>query len=140
MPASTLQPGLEHRFAYRVPDDKTVPHLYAEAPELATMPAVFASGYMVGLIEWTCVQLLAPHLDGPDEQSVGIHLDLSHEAATPAGFDVTVTAVLTAVDGRRLTFEITAHDGVDTISRGRHQRFIIDATKFNERVAEAASA
>ena len=139
MPASTLQPGLEHRFTYRVPDDKTVPHLFAEASELAAMPAVFATGYMVGLIEWTCVQLLAPHLDGPNEQTVGIHLDLSHEAATPAGFDVTVTAVLAAVDGRRLTFEITAHDGVDTISRGVHQRFIIDAAKFNERVGSKAA-
>ena len=134
MPADTLKPGLRHEFTYRVPEDKTVPHLFPEAPELVAMPAVFATGFMVGLIEWTCVQLLRPHLDG-GEQSVGIQVDLSHEAATPAGFDVTVQATLTAVDGRRLTFEVTAHDGVETISRGVHQRFIIDAEKFNARVA-----
>ena len=54
----TLKPGLTHRFTYTVPVAKTVPHLYAESPELAAMPEVFATGFMVGLMEWTCVQLL----------------------------------------------------------------------------------
>ena len=56
----TLKPGLTHRFIYTVPVAK---HLYAESPELAAMPKVFATGFMVGLMEWTCVQLLYPHLD-----------------------------------------------------------------------------
>jgi len=44
----TLKPGLTHRFAYRVPDDKTVPHLYPEVADFQAMPRVFATGYMVG--------------------------------------------------------------------------------------------
>ena len=48
------------------------------------MPAVFATGFMVGLMEWTCIQLLAPHLDA-GEGSLGAHVDVSHMAATPPG-------------------------------------------------------
>ena len=49
MPAATLEPGLTHTFTYPVPPERTVPHLYPEAPEFAPMPAVFATGYLVGL-------------------------------------------------------------------------------------------
>jgi fluoroacetyl-CoA thioesterase len=82
MPASTLQAGLRHRFTYTVPVERTVPHLYPDSPEMAVMPEVFATGFMVGLIEWTCVQLINPHLDWPREMTVGTHIDVSHEAAT----------------------------------------------------------
>ena len=61
----TLKPGLTHEFSYRVPPEKTVPHLYSEAAEFQEMPEVFATGFMVGLVEWTCVQALNPHLDWP---------------------------------------------------------------------------
>lgn len=86
MPAPTLQPGLSHAFTYRVPPNKTVRHLYPEAAEYVVMPEVFATGFMVGLIEWTCIQLVNRHLDWPAEMTLGIHVDVSHEAATPPGF------------------------------------------------------
>ena len=81
---ATLLPGLRHRFTYRVPSNKTVPHLYPEVAEFQSMPAVFATGFMVGLMEWTCMQLMAPHLE-PGEGSVGVHIDVSHTAATLRG-------------------------------------------------------
>ena len=68
----TLKAGLKHRFAYTVPHSKTVPALYREAPQLQVMPEVFATGFMVGLMEWTCVQLLEPHLE-KGEGSLGTH-------------------------------------------------------------------
>ena len=77
----SLKPGLKHRFSYRVPETKTVPYLYREAPQLQAMPEVFATGFMVGLMEWTCVQLLEPHLDS-GEGSLGVHINVSHVAAT----------------------------------------------------------
>ena len=80
----TLRAGLKHRFAYTVPASKTVPQLYPEAPQLQSMPEVFATGFMVGLMEWTCVQLLEPHLD-QGEGSLGTHIDVSHKSATPPG-------------------------------------------------------
>jgi fluoroacetyl-CoA thioesterase len=134
---STLKPGLTHRFAYRVPDNKTVPHLYPEVAEFQTMPAVFATGFMVGLMEWTCMQLLAPHLD-PGEGSVGVHIDVGHTAATPPGLTVTVEAECLAVDGARISFKVRANDDVDPIGEGRHQRYVVRWDKFNERVAEKA--
>jgi len=140
VPAHTLRPGLRHEFTYRVPQNRTVPHLYPEAPELAPMPRVFATGYLVGLIERTCIQLVKPHLDWPSEQTVGTHIAISHEAATPPGLDVTTMVELTAVDGRRLEFDVRAHDGVDTIARGTHHRFVIDSGRFSAKAAAKTRA
>ncbi len=82
------------------------------------MPEVLATGFLVGLLEWACIQLVNPHLDWPTEQTLGTHVDVSHDAATPPGLAVTVTARLTAVEGRRLSFAVEAHDGIDLISHG----------------------
>jgi fluoroacetyl-CoA thioesterase len=136
---ATLKSGLSHRFSYQVPQNKTVPHLYPEVADFQKMPAVFATGFMVGLMEWTCMQLLAPHLD-PGEGSLGVHVDVSHTAATPPGLTVMVEAECVAVDGPRVTFKVKAHDGVDAIGEGRHQRFIVNWQTFNARVAQKAEA
>ena len=133
---STLQPGMAFEFNYEVPANKTVPHLYPEAPQLQEMPAVFATGYLVGLIEWACIEAINPHIDWPRQQTVGVHVDINHTAATPPGFTVTVTGTLTKVEGRKLTFAVEARDGLDQVSTGTHQRFIIDAERFNQSVAE----
>lgn len=135
----TLKPGATHRFTYTVPETKTVPALYPESPELSAMPAVFATGFMVGLMEWTCVQLLASHLE-PGEGSLGTHVDVSHLAATPPGHEVTVDVEVTEVDGRRVWFNVSAHDGDDLIGKGRHQRAVVNWDKFNARVAEKAGS
>ena len=136
----SLKPGLEYELVYRVPESKTVPHLYPEAPEFQVMPRVFATGFMVGLMEWACLLAILPHLDWPVEQSVGTHVNLSHSAATPPGLEVRATVKLVQVDGRRLVFEIEAHDGVDTICKGTHERFVINAPKFIEKVKAKAQA
>ena len=135
----TLKAGLAHRFSYRVPQNKTVPHLYPEVADFQAMPAVFATGFMVGLMEWTCMQLLAPHLE-PGEGSLGVHIDVSHTAATPPGMTVTVEAECLAVQGPKVTFKVKAHDGVEAIGEGQHQRFIVAWDKFNTRVAQKAEA
>jgi len=130
----SLKAGMKHRFSYTVPVTKTVPHLYAEAPQLAAMPEVFATGFMVGLMEWTCVQLLEPHLD-EGEGSLGTHIDVSHKAATPPGFTVTVEAECIELRGPRARFKIIAHDGVEEIGSGTHERFIVGWDRFNRSVA-----
>jgi fluoroacetyl-CoA thioesterase len=133
----SLKAGLSHRFTYRVPREKTVPFLYPEAADFQVMPEVFATGYMVGLMEWAAIELLKPHLD-EGEGSLGTHIDVSHTAATPPGFEVTVDAEVVSVEGKRVWFNIKAHDGVDDISKGRHERAIVTWQKFNARVAEKA--
>ena len=132
----TLKPGLTYQFKYEVPENKTVPFLYPEAAEFQQMPRVLATGFMVGLFEWTCIQAVNPHIDWPDEQTVGIGINLNHLAATPPGLTVNVEARLEEVEGRKLVFSIVADDGIDKISEGTHERFIIDAEKFNAKVAE----
>jgi len=131
----SLSPGLSFEFQFQVPDNKTVPHLYPESPEFQLMPRVLATGFMVGLFEWACIQAVNPHLDWPREQTVGIHINVNHMAATPPCLTVTVTGRLERVEGRKLSFTLTAHDGVDKISEGTHDRFVIDAEKFNAKVA-----
>ena len=134
----TLKPGMTHRFAYKVPLNKTVPFTYPEAPEIAAMPKVFATGFMVVLIEWTCMQLLAPHLDA-GEGSLGVKVDISHLAATPPGLTVTVDCECLEVKGMKVAFKVRAHDGVDLIGEGRHERYVVPWDKFNARVAEKAA-
>lgn len=135
----TLQPGLTFDFHFTVPEEKTVPHLYPESPEFQEMPKVLATGFMVGLFEWACIRAVNPYLDWPREQTVGIDVQLSHVAATPPGFTVTVKGELVAVEGRKLTFSLSAEDGVDTISTGTHTRFVIDAARFNHKMAEKSA-
>ncbi len=132
----SLQPGLTFVFSFPVPEERLVPHLLPDSPEFQLMPRVLATGYMVGLMEWACIKALNPHLEWPEEQTVGIHVDLSHSAATPAGLSVAIRGRLDEMQGRKLIFSLSAHDGVDEISRGRHDRYVIDADSFNAR-AEA---
>jgi fluoroacetyl-CoA thioesterase len=134
----TLKPGLTHTFRFRIPPTKTVPHLYPESDMFREMPEVLATGFMVGLLEWACIEAIRPHLDWPQEQTLGTHVDFSHEAATPPGLTVTVQVRLESVEGRKLVFHVEAHDGIDRISSGRHERFVIDGARFRSKVAGKA--
>ena len=90
----TLKAGIRYEHKFVVPQSKTVPALYPEAEEFMVMPEVFATGFLVGIIEWTCIKALQPHLDWPQEQTVGTYIEVTHEAATPPGLEVTVTVEL----------------------------------------------
>lgn len=134
---TTLQPGATARITFKVPLEKTVPHLYPESADFRAMPTVFATGFMVGLMEWACLEVLKPHLDA-SEGSLGIHIDVSHAAATVPGQVVTVDATCTEVSGRRVAFDVVAHDGVDTIGKGRHERMVVPWARFVSRVNDKA--
>ena len=130
----TLKPGLESEFKFRITDGKTVPALYPESSEFQAMPRVFATGFMVGFVEWACIKAVNPYLDWPEEQTVGTHINVSHTAATPSGIEVTAYVKLLQVDGRRLLFEIEARDEVEVIGKGTHERFVIDKKRFDEKM------
>lgn len=130
-----LKPGTAFSWTYTVPDKATVPSLYDDIPGCAEMPDVLATGYMVGIMECACLQMLRPYLDWPREQSLGTLVSFSHLAATPPGMTVTVKGVLIAIEGRKLRFELTAWDGEDKISEGVHERHLIDAARFNDKIA-----
>jgi fluoroacetyl-CoA thioesterase len=130
----SLKPGLRYEHKFLVTPNKTVPALFPESPEFKDLPEVFATGFMVGFLEWACVLAIKPHLDGFKELSLGTHINVSHEAATPPGLEVTATVELIAVEGRKLTFSVSAHDGVDLIAQGTHERFVIDKAKFEKKL------
>jgi fluoroacetyl-CoA thioesterase len=93
---------------------------------------------MIILMEWACTELLAAHLDA-GEGSVGVHVDVSHLAATPPGMTVSVDAECVEIVDQRVAFSVRAHDGMDLIGEGRHERFVVAWDKFNARVAAKAA-
>ena len=136
----TLQSGMTFEFNYRVSETRTVPNLFPDLEEGAVMPKVLATGYMIGLMEFACIRFINPHIDWPRQQTVGIHINVSHTAATPPGMTVTIKGKLEKVEGRKLSFSLEAFDDQDQISQGTHDRFIIDAEKFNAAVAKKQAA
>ena len=88
-------------------------------------------------MEWACLNIVAPHLE-EGEGSLGVHINVSHIAATVPGQTVTVEAECTKIAGRRLFFHVKAHDGIELIGEGEHQRMIVDWDKFEQRVNEKA--
>ena len=90
---------------------------------------VLATPVMMCLMEQAAAELVERNL--PDDlTSVGIAVNISHKAPTPIGLTVRAEAVITKVDGRKVTFEVKAFDGVDEIGSGTHERFIVNKEKF----------
>ena len=135
----SLKIGIKYTLQFVVSPAKTVPALYPESPEFFAMPPVFATGYLVGFLEWACILAVNPHLDYPHEQTVGTHINVSHQAATPLGLTVTATVELISIDGRKLTFKVEATDGIDVISSGTHERFVINREKFDAKMLDKIS-
>jgi len=124
-----LDPGLTHEFSYRVPKEKTVPYVFQEAEPFQTMPPVFATAFMVGLVEWACIDALQKYLE-PGEQTVGTAIAVSHTAATPVGFGVKVALRVESVEGRRIRFHVRVEDDAEVIGEGTHERFVIVRERF----------
>ena len=90
---------------------------------------VFATPYMIAIMENAAVNALLPVLsDG--EGSVGTQLNVSHDAATPIGMKVWAEAEVIAVDGKKITFSVSAFDEAGPIGKGSHERFIINPERF----------
>ena len=90
---------------------------------------VFATPAMIALMEQAAASSLLPYLDD-GQGSVGIHLDVSHESATPIGLKVWAESEVTAVDGKQITFTVTAYDEAGLIGRGTHKRACITVDRF----------
>jgi fluoroacetyl-CoA thioesterase len=129
--------GLRHRQSVVVGAALTVPNVSTAFGSFQDMPPVFATAFMVGFVEATCIEALKPYL-AEGQHTVGIHVDLSHRAATPIGMTVTADVELIAAEGRRLRFKVECRDEVEAIGSGFHERAIIDTAKFLARVEEKA--
>ena len=95
---------------------------------------VFATPMMIALMEQAACDSLSDSLE-PGQSSVGTEINVAHTAASPLGANILATAVIDKVDGRKIIFTVTAHDGNNEIGRGTHTRFLIDAEKFMSKLA-----
>ena len=123
----SIETGMKGRAEAVVAQENT-----AQAVGSGLVP-VFATPYMIALMENAAVNAVQAQL-APDEGTVGIRLDVTHDAATPIGMKVWAEAEVTAVEGRKLTFDVAAYDEAGRIGGGTHQRFIIQPDKFLAKV------
>src|SRR5262245_58034753 len=131
--------GLRHSETIAVTAGLTVPEVSPAFGDFRDMPPVFATAFMVGFVEATCITALKPFL-GAGQHTVGTRIDMSHSAATPVGMRVSAAVELIEVEGRRLRFKVTCRDDAEVIGEGFHERFIIDRDRFLKRVAAKAAA
>jgi predicted thioesterase len=125
---TTLQSGLSATREYLVDRDRTIGFMGEGA-------RVYATPMLVRDIEVTCRDLLLANLD-PGEDSVGTRVEIDHLAATLLGMSVKITATLAELKGRAAVFEVSASDGIDTICRGRHARFIVNVDQVKQRLEQ----
>lgn len=102
------------------------------------MLPVYATPAMILLLEATCAEAVAPHLES-GMTTVGTKLDVEHLSATPIGLDVTCNCELVEIDRRRLVFEVEISDKAGLIGRGKHERFIVASEKFMAKANEKSS-
>ena len=124
----TLAPGLATTREFAVDRERTIDFMGEEA-------RVYATPMLVRDIEVTCRELLLGHLE-PGEDSVGTRVEIDHLAATLMGMKVTIAATLAELKGRAAIFDVVATDGMDTICRGRHARFIANVAQVKERLKQ----
>src|ERR1700678_2314496 len=128
-----IKPGLKGHAQILVGVEHTAPSIGS-----GKVP-VLAAPVMINLIEAAALAAVE-HLLPPGHQSLGIHLDVSHTAATPVGLRVTATAEVLSVEGRTVTFRVEAHDEFEKIGGGTHQRVVVSVERFDERVAHKVRA
>ena len=129
---SGLKPGLKGTANLIVGPEHTAPRVGSGRI------AVLATPVLINLIEAAaldCCEQLLP----PGHQSLGIHLDVRHFAATPVGMRVTATAELIKVDKRTLTFRVDARDEKEAISDGGHSRVVVNVSRFDARIQSKSS-
>jgi predicted thioesterase len=125
--SSAFTVGMTHEKVLKTGPEHSARHFFTDLPD------VFGTPFLGGLFEGVSAELMAPHL-GPGEQSVGISMDLKHTAPTPLGMEVRAKTEVVQVEGRKLTFKVEAFDEKEKIGEAVHERFIINADKFNQRV------
>ncbi len=128
-----LRIGLKGSASLLVAPEHTAPRVGSGRVEVLATPV------MINLIEAATLEAMEALLPA-GHQSLGIHLDVRHTAATPIGMRVTATSELTAIDGRTLSFRVEARDEREVIGGGTHQRVVVNVARFDERVQRKLSA
>ncbi len=99
---------------------------------------VYATPSLVRDIEHTCRDMIVENIP-EGEDSVGTIVNIVHMAPTLLGMDVTVTVTVAEIEGRKVVLDVVAKDPLDTICKGRHERFIVDVAKTQQRLLQKAA-
>lgn len=124
---STLRAGLTGSAELTVALAHTAPHVGSGVVKVLATPV------LVNLLEAAALAAVEPHV-AAGHQTVGIHLDVRHFAATPVGMRVRAHAEIVGVEGRTIAFRAWAEDDVERVGEGTHERVIITLDKFDERM------
>jgi predicted thioesterase len=124
---SAILPGLAGSAELTVAAEHTAPRVGSG------QIAVLATPVMINLMEAAALAAVE-HLLPAGHQSLGIHLDVRHFAATPVGLRVAAAAAVTAVDGRTITFRVEARDECEIVGEGTHSRVVVNVARFDSRV------
>lgn len=124
-----LKTGIKGRQTVTVTDKNT-----AKTMGSGTLD-VFATPAMIALMEKTAWESVAGELE-EGSGTVGTSLNITHDAPTPLGMTVTCDSVLVGVEGRKLIFEVEAHDEKGIVGKGTHERFIVNEEKFQKKADE----
>jgi len=132
--------GAENTITFRLTKAKTVPNLYPESEEFQAFPHVFATGYVIGLLEWACMRALGTQPQGDTEMTVGAHVDVRHLAPAVPGQEVTAWARLVAADPPSLLFKVRAFEGDRLLAEGTHERWVVSRPEFEAFAAQLGCA
>jgi len=126
---NAVVPGISHTLSLHVNERLLVTAFTPDFSGFADFPPVFATAFMVGFMEWACIEALNPYLED-GWKTVGTHVYLSHVSPTPAGMKVTANVELLEVKGRTLRFRVDCHDECGLIGSGFHERTVIETEVF----------
>jgi fluoroacetyl-CoA thioesterase len=124
-----IVPGLTGESRYVVASAQTVPALFDDAPLLAAMPSVLATAYLVALMERACIECMAPHYE-EGQISLGISMDMTHDAPNVVGDEVVIHVSCTSVEKRQSTWAIEARTGDVIVGRAKHRRALVAMARF----------
>jgi len=133
-----IVPGIAHTLSLEVNDRLLVTAFTLDFSGFADLPPVFGTAFMVGFMEWACVEALRPYLED-GWKSVGTHVYLSHVSPTPLGMKVTANVELLEAKGRTLRFSVACYNECGLIGSGFHERTVIDPRHFMAKVRKKAT-
>lgn len=125
-----IKVGDTHTFKYIVPGNKAVPDLYPESELFGTMPRVFATGFFVGLMEWACMDHLQASIPDSSTISLGVGINISHDAPATEGAELTVNVEVVSVGKRSVEWKVEAVAGRTVQGAGTHKRALVSREQF----------
>jgi predicted thioesterase len=117
----SLRAGIEGQRSFNIDEERTISFMGNDL-------RVYGTPYMVRDIEETSRLVVQEHLD-PGEETVGAHVSVDHLGASLIGMTATVSVKIIEVDGQRVTLEAEVHDGLDTVGKAKHVRFVVDRAR-----------